>query len=41
MTLVKLLKRGVSPNLKDEIGIPVLQIASQNGNMQMVKFLGR
>ena len=39
VALAKLLKRGISPNLKDEIGIPVLQIASQNGNMQMVRFL--
>jgi ankyrin repeat protein len=37
--LKKLLKRGVSPNLKDEIGIPVLQLASQIGNKQMVEFL--
>ncbi|WP_347173009.1 ankyrin repeat domain-containing protein [Polaribacter uvawellassae] len=37
--LNKLLKKGVSPNLKDEIGTPVLQLVSQTGNKSMVDFL--
>ncbi|NVK52103.1 MAG: ankyrin repeat domain-containing protein [Flavobacteriaceae bacterium] len=35
----RLLKKGVSPNLNDEIGIPVLQLASQKGDEKMVAFL--
>mgnify|MGYP005991687347 CR=1 FL=1 len=38
-SLNKLLKKGVSPNLKDEIGTPVLQLVSQTGNKSMVDFL--
>ena len=37
--LKKFIKRGVSPNLKDNVGIPLLQIASQTGNKKMVEFL--
>jgi len=37
--LEKLIKKGVSPNLKDEIGVPVLQLAAQSGNENLVKFL--
>lgn len=38
-TLNKLLKKGVSPNLKDQIGTPVLQLVSQTGSKSMVGFL--
>ena len=37
--LKKMLKKGVSPNLKDEIEIPVLQLVAQTGNKRMVEFL--
>lgn len=37
--LQELIKRGVSPDLKDEIGVPVLQLVAQSGNLKMVEFL--
>ncbi|WP_347924298.1 ankyrin repeat domain-containing protein [Pontimicrobium sp. SW4] len=35
----KLLEKGVSPNLKDGIGIPIMQLASQKGDKKMIEFL--
>lgn len=35
----KLIKRGVSPNTKDELGIPILQLVAQNGDYSTLECL--